>query len=103
MATVPKDRKPKVAKVDHLVDENSSRIDVPDDSSLEVASELDPSVGATSPTNWWLYGLVGLAIVVVILFLMQIFGGAGGTDMEAGTPTSEPVVEQPAEPAAVPQ
>ena len=103
MATVPKDREPKVAKVDHLVDENGSPVDVPDDSALEVANELDPSVGATSPTNWWLYGLVGLGIVVVILFLMQIFGGAGGTDVETGTPTSEPMVEAPAETPTEPQ
>ncbi len=88
----------KVASVDYLVDENGSRIDVPDNSKLKVAGEHEASVGATGPTNWWLYGLVGLGIIIAILLLMQMFSGAPGTDMQPGTPTSAPVVE-PVQPA----
>ena len=55
------------------------------------------TVGATGPTNWWLYGIIGLAIVVALLFLMQMFSGAPGTDVQPGSPTSEPVVETPAQ------
>jgi len=87
---------PQVAKVDHLVDENGARIDVPDGSGIKVAGEHDQTVGASGPTNWWLYGLGALAIIVAILLVMQIFSGAPGTDMQPGTPTSEPVVETPA-------
>jgi len=94
MAATPDRREPEEAKVDHLVDENGSRVDVPDDSALKMADDLDPSVGATSPTNWWLYGLIGLAIVVVILFALQLLGNAPGSDVEPGTPVSEPVEEQ---------
>ena len=99
MATAPKQPAPEVAKVDVLVDENGSRIDVPDNSPIRVAGEHEEVVGATSPTNWWLYGLVGLAIVVVVLFLMQMFQGAPATDVQPGTPTSESVVAPATDPA----
>jgi len=88
-------REPEVAKVDALVDEKGSRIDLPPDSGLKPADAVEDSVGATSPTNWWLYGLVGLAIVIAILLLMQIFLGAPSTEVQPGTPISEPVVEPP--------
>lgn len=84
-----------VAKVDFLMDENASRIDVTDDSAIKVAGQHEASVGATGPTNWWLYGLVALAIIIAILLVLQMFSGAPGTDMQPGTPTSEPVVETP--------
>lgn len=83
------------AKVDFLVDENGSRIDVPDDSAIRVAGEHEASVGATGPTNWWLYGLGALAIIIAVLLVLQMFSGAPGTDMQPGTPTSAPVVETP--------
>lgn len=87
---------PQAAKVDYLVDENASRVDVPDGSGLKVAGEHDATVGATGPTNWWLYGLIALAIIVALLLVLQMFSGAPGTDMQPGTPTSAPVVETPA-------
>ena len=88
MARTPDKPTPTVASVDVLIDENGSRIDVPDASPIKVAGEHEESVGATSPTNWWLYGIVGLAIVVAVLFLMQMFQGAPTTDVQPGTPTS---------------
>jgi hypothetical protein len=91
---------PQAAKVDYLVDENASRVDVPDGSGLKVAGEHDATVGATGPTNWWLYGLIALAIIVALLLVLQIFSGAPGTDMQPGSPTSAPVVETPAAPTA---
>ncbi len=81
------------AKVDFLVDENGSRIDVPADSGIKVAGEHEASVGATGPTNWWLYGLIALAIIIAFLLLLQVFSGAPGTDMQPGTPVSAPVTE----------
>ena len=63
----------------------------------ECGHEVVATVGATGPTNWWLYGLGALAIIIAILLIMQMFSGAPGTDMQPGTPTSEPVVETPAE------
>ena len=93
MATVSKFPQPTVAAVDMLVDENGSQIDVPDGTELKVAGEHDDVVGATSPTNWWLYGLAALAIVIAIILALQVFNGAPGTDVQPGTPTAEPVVE----------
>lgn len=101
MATAPKVPTPTVATVDNLIDENGSRIDVPDGSSIKVAGQHEASVGATSPTNWWLYGIVGLAIVVAVLFLLQMFQGAPATDVQPGTPTAASVVT-PADGTAVP-
>lgn len=98
MATAPKQPVPTVASVDSLIDENGSRIDVPNGSPIKVAGEHEASVGATSPTNWWLYGLVALAIVVALLFVMQMFQGAPATDVQPGTPTSESVVAPAANP-----
>jgi hypothetical protein len=93
MATAPKQPQPTVASVDHLVDENGLRIDVPDGSAIKVAGEHEATVAATGPTNWWLYGVFGLAIVIALLFLMQMFNGAPGSDVQPGTPSAEPVVE----------
>lgn len=87
---------PEAAKVDFLVDENGSRIDLPDNAGIRPAGPAETSVGATGPTNWWFYGLLALAIVIAFLFVLQIFSGAPGTDMQPGTPTAEPVVETPA-------
>lgn len=99
MATTPKQPVPNVASVDALIDENGSRIDVPNGSPIRVAGEHEASVAATSPTNWWLYGVVGLGIVIAVLFLMQMFQGAPATDVQPGTPTSESVVAPAADPA----
>ena len=85
------------AAIDFMVDENASRVDVPDDSTIRPAAEFEETVGATGPTNWWLYGLVGLSIVVLILLLMQLLGGFPGTDVLPGTPVAEPEI-----PPAVP-
>ena len=94
MATVSKfPEQPKVAQVDALVDENGSRIELPIDSELKVAGEHDAVVASTSPTNWWLYGLVALAIVIAIVLMLQVFNGAPGTEVQPGTPTAAPVTE----------
>lgn len=41
MAKAPKEPGPSVTEVDALVDENDSRIELPDDSDLKVAGEND--------------------------------------------------------------
>lgn len=89
---------PEVARVDTLIDENGSKIEVPADSGIRAASGTEPSVGGTGPTNWMLYGLVALGAIVAILLVLQLVSGAPGTDVTPGTPTAEPVVaplEQP--------
>lgn len=90
MATREQTRGPVVAKVDTLVDENGAPVAVPDDTSLKVATDVEQTVGATGPTNWWRYGLVGLGIVAAILLVLQLLGGNTGTEMIPGTPTAAP-------------
>jgi len=99
MATAPREPGPTVAEVDVLIDENGSRIDVPDASPIKVAGEHEATIGATGPTNWWLYGVIGLGIVIAVLFLMQMFQGAPATNVQPGTPTAESVVAPVADPA----
>lgn len=93
MATTEQKRGPTVVKVDSLVDENGSRLQVPDDSSIKVASEGEQTVGATGPTNWWRLGLVAIAILAAILLVLQMLGGNTGTQMIPGTPTAAPQAE----------
>jgi len=88
---------PSVAKVDSLIDENGSRIELPVGTDIRPTGEVEAAMGGTSPTNWWLYGVLGLAIVIAIIFLMQMFSGAPGTDVEPGSPTAEPMIEAPAQ------
>jgi hypothetical protein len=79
-----------VAQVDHLIDENGSRVVVEDNSSLKIAAEMEPVVGGTSPTNWWRAGLVALFIVAAILLVLNLLNGNRGTDMIPGTPVAAP-------------
>lgn len=93
MSTAPHKPGRMVADVDALIDENGSRIEVPEDSELKIAGEHEDTVAGTGPTNWWLYGLIGLAIVIALLFLMQILTGAPGSDVQPGSPVAAPVTE----------
>lgn len=60
--------------------------------SVDPAADPLPAAEAASPVSWWLVGLIALAVVIAILFAMQWFGGAPGTDVQSGTPTAQPVV-----------
>ncbi|HWA19343.1 MAG TPA: hypothetical protein VG757_10130 [Devosia sp.] len=79
-----------VAQVDYLVDENGQKLDVPNDTTLKIATDVEQTVGGTGPTAWWGYGLVALLIVAAILLALQLLGGNGGTNMIPGTPTTAP-------------
>jgi hypothetical protein len=72
MATAPDKPSRTEASVDALIDENGSRIEVPPHSELKVANDHEATVGATGPTNWWLYGVIAVAIIIAILLLMQL-------------------------------
>ncbi len=82
-----------VAQVDNLIDEHGYKIPVGDDSSLKIASEMEPVVGGTSPTNWWRAGLVALFIVAAILLVLQLLNGNRGTDVIPSTPVAAPQTE----------
>jgi len=84
--------------VDPIVGERDGRIDAAGTVAVEPTSIAERAVRTTSPTNWWLLGLLALAIVIAILFAMQMLNGAPGTAVQSGTPTSEPVVPAPAAP-----
>lgn len=88
----PKQPTPEVAQVDSLIDENGSRIDLPNGSGIRSARPDEASVGGTGPTNWMLYGLVALGGIIAVLLILQLVSGAPGTDVDPGTPTAEPVV-----------
>ena len=45
MATIEHTREPVVAKVDTLVDENGNKIDVPDDTALKIATDVEQVTG----------------------------------------------------------
>jgi hypothetical protein len=96
MATTVRQTARPGAKVDYLVDENASVVDVPDDSTIRPANEFEETVGATGPTNWWMIGLVALGIVAGILLLLQLLGGTPGTDVQPGTPTAQQETPAPA-------
>jgi hypothetical protein len=84
------DKRNKAASVDYMVDENATPLDVPDGSTVRAARDNEPTLGSTGPTNWWRYGLVALAAIVLALVLMQVFGGTPGTDVQSGTPVAAP-------------
>jgi hypothetical protein len=90
MATTRKPKDAGGAQVDYLIDENASPVDVPDNSILTPTADVEASVGATAPTNWWQLGLIGLAIVTAILLVLQLLGGNPGTDVVPGTPVAAP-------------
>jgi hypothetical protein len=80
------------AKVDFLVDENASRIDVPDDSTLRATTDVEQAVGSTGPTLWWQMGLIGLAAIALILLILQIVGGGPpATDSLPDSPVTAPI------------
>ena len=82
-----------VAQVDNLVDERGYKIPVGEDTSIKVASEMEPVVGGTGPTNWWRAGLIALFIVAAILLVLQLLNGNRQTEMIPGTPVTAPQTE----------
>lgn len=93
MVEKSKEEAPSVAKVDFLIDEKGSKIDVPDGSGLRPTGDIEAAMGGTSPAQWWLYGVVAIVVVAAIVLVMQIFSGAPGSDVQPGSPTSAPVTE----------
>lgn len=81
------------ARVDSMADENTSVVDVGEDSLLAPSAELEETVGATAPAAWWRLGLIALGIVAAILLLLQLLGGNPGTDVVPGTPVSAPATQ----------
>ena len=82
-----------VAQVDHIPDERGYKIPVGEDSSLKIASEMEPVFGGSSPTNWWRAGLIALFIVAAMLLVLNFLNGNRGTDMIPGTPIAAPQTE----------
>lgn len=92
---------PEAAKVDYLVDENASRIEMPhDNEGIAPARDGEAAVGATGPTNWWRLGLVVLGAIALVLLVLQLMNGGARTDVAPGTPvTPAAPAAQPAQPA----
>jgi hypothetical protein len=83
MSNIHEDRAPKVAKVDTLVDELGSPIEVERDSSLEAAGSTEESIGAAGPTNWWRIGLVALLVIAAAILLGRVLS-SGDAGPESG-------------------
>ena len=80
-------RRPKAAQVDQVIDENGMPIALPENSSLRVTRDVEETIGATGPTNWWQLGLIGIGIVVVILLGFQLLA-SNTRDPVATTPAA---------------
>lgn len=89
MATVETERQPEVAKVDRLIDENGTPVEVMPETALIVEDEVERTVGGTGPTAWFRVGIIGVLIVAAILLGLQLLAGGAGTDVVPGTPTTQ--------------
>lgn len=69
---------PEVAKVDYLIDENGSHIEVDEDEGLRVTHDINETVGSTGPTNAWRYAIIGVAIVAIFIVIMQLVSSRPG-------------------------
>jgi hypothetical protein len=90
---------PETAKVDFLVDENGSRIELPhENEGIRGARDSESTIGGTGPTNWWRLGLVLLGLIALVLLVLQLVNGGARTDVVPGTPVT-PAATAPAQPA----
>lgn len=64
----------------------------PDESLLEVETEIEQVTGVTGPINWGRIALVGVGLLAAVLLALQILGGGATTDVVPGTPVT---TEQP--------
>lgn len=62
-----------------VVDENGSRIEVPDTKTVKPATPLEEAVGATGPTNWWRIALIVLAVLIFGVLVIQFLTGGSAT------------------------
>lgn len=90
---------PETARVDFLVDEKGSRIELPDDTPIGNTGSAEQAVGGTGPAGWWRIGLLALVALAGVLFLVQFLSGGAGTDVIPGTPTIAPSEGTPVTPA----
>lgn len=81
-----------VADIDFMVTENGDALRVPGGSTLKIATDVEQTIGATGPTNWWRIGLLALIAVALVLLALQLLGGNLGTDVIPGTPVAAPLV-----------
>ena len=64
------------------------------DEELKLETEVAEATGVTSPTAWWRWGLVALAVLIVLLLAVQMLGGNAGTAVVPGTPIAAPQGQQ---------
>jgi hypothetical protein len=86
---------PTEAKVDYVLDENASPIELAEDTSLRAATNVEQAVGATGPSNWSRLGILALGAVVLVLLVFQFMNGGAQTGVVPGTPTVAPAEAPP--------
>ena len=84
------DKSRPTSRVDYMVDENATRLELNDNAQVAQATDAEPTLASTGPTNWWRTGLIALAIVAALLLILQVAGGWPGTDVQPGTPVADP-------------
>ncbi|MDC9823493.1 hypothetical protein PRN20_07090 [Devosia sp. ZB163] len=55
-----------------------------------MTDKIEETIGATGPTAWWRYGLLGLASLVAIVLFGQLMIGGSVSDLPPDTPATAP-------------
>lgn len=76
MARTPDKREPKTTKPEVLLDENGLPTGIAEDGGL--VEEAEAAVESAGPGGWWFYGLIGLAVIIAILLVLQMLASARG-------------------------
>jgi hypothetical protein len=76
MAKTPDKPEPPSNRPEVLLDENGLPTGISEDGGL--VEEAEAAVEAAGPSGWWLYGLIGLAVIIAILLVLQMLGSAPG-------------------------
>jgi len=83
------------ARVDYLVDENGSRVNLPDDAGVRPTGDTEAAVGATGPSSWWRLGIIAVALLALALLIIQMLNGGAGTAVAPDSPTVMPQAIEP--------
>jgi hypothetical protein len=76
MARTPDSQEPAPAKPEVLLDGKGLPTGISEDGGL--VEEAEAAVESAGPAGWWFYGLIGLAVIIAILLVLQMLARASG-------------------------